>query len=306
MDHLRGIFKQPEMEFDLGIVGSYPYEIPKKVGCLFKEGMLGIQPSLLPMYEGPSAIEQSILNEEKSTGVSIFNAVEEPRMVYRQQEHDMTPHDTYMSLSYTLGELGGAAIMDALEDLNWFKNRSPIQSGDMMSDTLSSTAPYIPPHERVMLWDRLTAREASRHFLALHGSPHAPFAMVKADNTWKRAYFQEVSAVEGEEEHMRALSGVKGDADAVPPGAMFWKYYGKRESEEEKEGFGVVKPKLYIKCREGWLCTPGVGVEGGRYVNASRFISKYLGGQHPNRVGEFRHRMAVEEDVSKTYTVIEV
>lgn len=59
-------------EADFGIVAAYAMIIPKDVIEKPKLGIIGVHPSLLPKYRGPSPIQSAILAGETETGVSLF------------------------------------------------------------------------------------------------------------------------------------------------------------------------------------------------------------------------------------------
>lgn len=70
--------RTPEIEnFDMGIVASYGKIIPKEVIDSFPLGIIGVHPSLLPKYRGPSPIQTAILNGDEETGITIFKIDEE-------------------------------------------------------------------------------------------------------------------------------------------------------------------------------------------------------------------------------------
>jgi len=61
-----------EIKPDIGVLASYGALIPELIIENFKFGILNIHPSLLPKYKGPSPIQTTILNGDKTTGVTII------------------------------------------------------------------------------------------------------------------------------------------------------------------------------------------------------------------------------------------
>jgi len=59
-------------EADFGVVAAYARIIPQEVIDVFKLGVIGVHPSLLPKYRGPSPIQSVILAGEEKTGTSLF------------------------------------------------------------------------------------------------------------------------------------------------------------------------------------------------------------------------------------------
>jgi methionyl-tRNA formyltransferase len=58
--------------WDVFIVASYGYKIPKEILALPAHGVVNVHPSLLPRLRGASPIRSAILNDEKEIGVSII------------------------------------------------------------------------------------------------------------------------------------------------------------------------------------------------------------------------------------------
>jgi methionyl-tRNA formyltransferase len=59
---------------DVGIMADFGQIIPKKILDIPKYGILNIHPSLLPKHRGPSPIQQTILDGDKETGLTIIVA----------------------------------------------------------------------------------------------------------------------------------------------------------------------------------------------------------------------------------------
>jgi len=57
---------------DLTIVAAFGKILPPEILKIPKFGCLGVHPSLLPKYRGPTPVQFAILNGEKETGVTIF------------------------------------------------------------------------------------------------------------------------------------------------------------------------------------------------------------------------------------------
>lgn len=57
---------------DFGVVAAYAKIIPDIVIKEFKLGIIGVHPSLLPKFRGPSPIQSAILSDETETGTSLF------------------------------------------------------------------------------------------------------------------------------------------------------------------------------------------------------------------------------------------
>lgn len=64
-------FKIP-LDYDIGIVASFGYYMPKWLLDSFRIGSFNVHPSLLPQYRGASPIPYAILNGDKHTGLSMI------------------------------------------------------------------------------------------------------------------------------------------------------------------------------------------------------------------------------------------
>ncbi|KKW19507.1 MAG: Methionyl-tRNA formyltransferase [Parcubacteria group bacterium GW2011_GWA2_51_10] len=66
-------YKKIESEkWDIGVVVDFGEIIPESILSVPRRGFLNVHPSLLPRLRGPSPIRSAILNDEKTTGVSII------------------------------------------------------------------------------------------------------------------------------------------------------------------------------------------------------------------------------------------
>lgn len=61
-----------ELEPDFMVVVAYGQIIPTQILALAKLGNINVHPSILPKYRGASPIQNAILNQEKSTGLTIM------------------------------------------------------------------------------------------------------------------------------------------------------------------------------------------------------------------------------------------
>lgn len=61
-----------ELHPKFGIVCAYAKILPQIILDIFPAGILGIHPSLLPKYRGPSPIQTAILDGQKLSGITIY------------------------------------------------------------------------------------------------------------------------------------------------------------------------------------------------------------------------------------------
>lgn len=104
---------------DFFVVIAYGTIIPEKVLKMPKYGCVNIHASLLPGYRGASPIQESLLNGDKETGVSIMK-------IDRELDHGdiflikrvaINENDTLTSLSEKLAEISSLVLPLALQDI---------------------------------------------------------------------------------------------------------------------------------------------------------------------------------------------
>jgi len=101
---------------DVFIVADFGQIIPQKVLEIPKHGCLGIHPSLLPKYRGPSPVQYAIMNGEKETGLTIFKMDEkvDHGPIIAQFKEKIRPDDTAESLYQRLFAAGGQVLITIL------------------------------------------------------------------------------------------------------------------------------------------------------------------------------------------------
>ncbi|MBI3088684.1 MAG: methionyl-tRNA formyltransferase, partial [Candidatus Colwellbacteria bacterium] len=58
--------------YDVFIVAAYSKILPREILAIPRLGTIGVHPSLLPKYRGPSPIQSAILAGETETGITLF------------------------------------------------------------------------------------------------------------------------------------------------------------------------------------------------------------------------------------------
>lgn len=103
-------------EAELAVLAAYGRIIPKSVLDQFPLGIINVHPSLLPIYRGPTPIEQAILDGAIKTGVSIMRL--SPEMdegpIYKQKTIHLKGIESKSDLANTLQVLGAELITEVL------------------------------------------------------------------------------------------------------------------------------------------------------------------------------------------------
>ncbi len=102
-----------------GVLSSFGRIIPSSMLAMFDGGIINVHPSLLPKYRGSSPIEQSILNGDNETGVSIMKLVEkmDAGPIYAQKTVSLSVVETSVNLYKKLANVGAQLLVDNLKDI---------------------------------------------------------------------------------------------------------------------------------------------------------------------------------------------
>lgn len=100
---------------DFAVVAAYAKIIPQEVISQFKLGIMGVHPSLLPKFRGPSPIQSVILSGDLITGTTLFMLTKgvDDGPILRQAQIDVNDKD-YEMLIRDLGELSLRLLIETL------------------------------------------------------------------------------------------------------------------------------------------------------------------------------------------------
>jgi len=101
------------------IVAAYAQIIPKEILEIPRLGTIGVHPSLLPKYRGPTPIQTAILNGEEKTGVTLFLMDEkmDHGPIISSEKLVMSNEETTETLTKKLAELGAELLIEILRKL---------------------------------------------------------------------------------------------------------------------------------------------------------------------------------------------
>ena len=101
---------------DAAVLVAYGKIIPQPIIDLFPQGIINIHPSLLPLYRGPTPIEQVIREGNKKTGVSLILLTSgmDSGPVFAQEEITLSGSETKFGLSEQLLSTGGTMLIKNL------------------------------------------------------------------------------------------------------------------------------------------------------------------------------------------------
>ena len=126
------IGKVKNLKADLGIVSASGPGLSEPLRNAFRGGCIGIHPSLLPKYRGPSPIAWAILKGEKKTGVTVFRITDQPYAgpVLVQRETMIPPDEIWFELHYRLARVACDAINATLKTLNQDLHHAGVPQGE--------------------------------------------------------------------------------------------------------------------------------------------------------------------------------
>lgn len=104
-------------EADVFVVAAFGQILSQEILDMPAYGCLCVHASLLPKYRGASPIQHVIIDGEEKTGITIMQmdaGVDTGDILY-QKEQPIDRQDTYSTLYEKLTDLGGLAIVEALE-----------------------------------------------------------------------------------------------------------------------------------------------------------------------------------------------
>lgn len=103
---------------DLGIVADFGLIIPDETMKFFTHGMINVHPSLLPKYRGSSPVQNTILNGDTKTGVSIIklDSHMDHGPIIAQTEEEVKPDDTAKSLYERLFKLSCPLLQKTIQE----------------------------------------------------------------------------------------------------------------------------------------------------------------------------------------------
>ncbi|MFQ6083970.1 MAG: methionyl-tRNA formyltransferase [Candidatus Aminicenantia bacterium] len=161
--------KIKEINPDLIVVVAYGQIIPASIIYHPKYGSVNVHFSLLPKYRGAAPVQWTILNGEKTTGVSIFRLNEkmDEGDILSQKEVEILPNEKGSHLEARLAEIGAELLVDTISKLKEGKIKPKKQN-----HSLASYAPKLKKEDGLINWSQ-TSQEIDRLVRAMDPWPSA-------------------------------------------------------------------------------------------------------------------------------------
>jgi methionyl-tRNA formyltransferase len=174
---------------DFFIVASYARIIPKEILKIPRLGTVGVHPSLLPKYRGPSPIQTAILNDEKETGATLYLMDEkiDHGPIISNEKLEMRNED-YETLMKKLAELGAELLIKLFPSMGALQLTGALEPQDESLATYTkkfkTEDAYIKPEglEKAEKIGGEIAAKIERKIRALNPEPGV-YTFIKAKRT---------------------------------------------------------------------------------------------------------------------------
>ncbi len=160
-----------DLEIDYIVVVAFGQLIKDVLLDNFKDRIINLHPSLLPLYRGASPMQFTLLNGDEKTAATamLIEKAMDSGDILIQREMDIDPSDDYFDLEDKLGKIGAEAIRDALLNFDQVYENRIVQDDDK--------ATYCTKIDKEMGridWNK-TSRQILDQIRALVGFPVAFF-----------------------------------------------------------------------------------------------------------------------------------
>lgn len=161
---------------DVFLVAAYGKILRPELIAIPRRGVVGVHPSLLPLYRGPAPIQQALLDGIAETGVSLFLVDElvDHGPVIARETFPLVPGTSYLQLEETLARIGGDLAASALTPWSDGTLEPAEQDHDAATFTskFSTEDAFVAWEElRAALEDEGLAKAIARKVAALNPEP---------------------------------------------------------------------------------------------------------------------------------------
>ena len=155
-------------EADVLVTAAFGQYIPSKVLALFKKTM-NVHGSLLPKYRGGAPIQRSIMNGDKTTGITIIEMAKklDAGIMYAKRECPILESDTTSSMFEKLSLVGRDLLLEVIEDIY-----NGTLTGEVQNEEEVTYAPNLMPEEEIIDFNR-PAKDIVHQIMGLSLDPGA-------------------------------------------------------------------------------------------------------------------------------------
>ncbi|EGG22526.1 methionyl-tRNA formyltransferase [Cavenderia fasciculata] len=264
--------------FDMAVVVSFGYFIPKKVLNTFTFGGINVHPSLLPKYRGAAPIYHTLINDDRETGVSIIKL--DPLKfdvgdILDQTKYKIKGNTLYLELLNELASIGANSVIRVLDQ---FKNLIPWAQGE---DGVSR-APKINKDNGRIDWENDTCQDIWTKYRAFSDTISIyTHYYSKKSKAWKRVKLYDMinPLVKGsnifgidlnqQQSQLSMMNDIIEDTKHLQLDHTIQKngqYF--ITFDRKKSYFGII----WVKCLDGWVGFKSAHEEGKKRLLAKEFF----------------------------------
>ncbi|MDE7095459.1 MAG: methionyl-tRNA formyltransferase, partial [Anaeroplasmataceae bacterium] len=153
---------------DVLVTAAFGQYIPSKVLALFKKTM-NVHGSLLPKYRGGAPIQRSIMNGDKTTGITIIEMAKklDAGIMYAKRECPILESDTSSTMFEKLSLVGRDLLLEVIEDIF-----NGTLTGEVQNEEEVTYAPNLTPEEEIIDFNR-PAKDIVHQIMGLSLDPGA-------------------------------------------------------------------------------------------------------------------------------------
>jgi len=164
---------------DLIISAEYGKGLPKEIFEIPRYGCLGIHPSLLPRWRGPSPLQYTILNNDDQTGITIFLMDEkiDQGPILKQAKINLEGNENFRDLSTKLANLAALTLLNTIPF--WIKK---IIKPQVQNEAEASYTELITQEEAKINWQK-PVEKIEREIRAFSTNPGS-YTFWKTKSKW--------------------------------------------------------------------------------------------------------------------------
>ena len=232
-----GVETLKNIDADIMVTAAYGQILSQEILDITKLGVYNVHASVLPKYRGSSPIQWSLINCEKTLGVTIIKTLAglDNGPILLSKQCDILPCDTVDSLMEKLGNMGADLMLEGLELL---------ESGNYT---------LIPQNEDEMTY----------------------FPMLKKENSnidFSKTAEQICGLVMGLEEWPTAVTNILGVPTKVFKAEPV-SYLAEREYQNGEVVCATSKLGLVVKCKDGFVRLKEIQAQNSKRMSDKDFLN---------------------------------
>jgi methionyl-tRNA formyltransferase len=225
---------------DLGILASYGKIVPLEILNIAKHGFINIHPSLLPKYRGATPVQNTILNGDQETGVTIIKMTEkiDQGPIIAKEKIKINNKLTYQQLHNQLALLAGQLVVKTIPD--WLEQKiKPVPQ----DETKASFTETFKKQDGRINWQN-PAQLIERRIRAFYPWPGSYTVWKKNNNKQIKIKIQKAELLKNMEKNQYSV--------------------GQTLVSQENE--------LIVKCSQGYLIINKLQMEGKKEMTSQEFL----------------------------------